>query len=128
MYKYIKKEKDMYLAKEICDRLQVFYEVTLMFSGSKYPTSNILFPSICEIGYSLREWAVSSIEVIRDMASEMLLKFNKYWSVINGVMGTAAVLDPRYKLKVVELLLPTLYGNEKAGSEFETLKAFVKSL
>ncbi|GJQ90992.1 zinc finger BED domain-containing protein RICESLEEPER 2-like protein [Tanacetum coccineum] len=38
---------------------------------------NILFLLICEIGYSLREWARSNVEVIRDMASELLLKFNK---------------------------------------------------
>nr|GEV57791.1 hypothetical protein [Tanacetum cinerariifolium] len=43
-------------------------------------------------------------------------------------MGTKIVLNPRYKLKVVGLLLPTLYGNEKARSKFETLKDFVESL
>ncbi|KAI3748421.1 hypothetical protein L6452_11473 [Arctium lappa] len=36
--------------------LQLFYEVTVMFSGSKYPTANVFFPSICEIRYSLVDW------------------------------------------------------------------------
>lgn len=62
------------------------------------------------------------------MASQMLIKFNKYWSAIHGIMGMAAVLDPRYKLKFVELLLPVLYGAEKANEEFQKLEEFVKHL
>ncbi|XP_052622306.1 zinc finger BED domain-containing protein RICESLEEPER 2-like [Lactuca sativa] len=46
------------------------------------------------IGYSLREWTKSPIEEIKMMADQMVSKFNKYWSVIHGVMGMAAVLDP----------------------------------
>nr|GFB42972.1 zinc finger BED domain-containing protein RICESLEEPER 2-like [Tanacetum cinerariifolium] len=69
--------------------------------------------SVCEIGYSLREWAGSSIEVIQKMAYKMLKKFKKYWSVISGVMGMAVILDPRYKIKFLELLLPKIYGQEK---------------
>lgn len=125
-YDCLPTERDWELAKNVCDRLLVFYEVTIMFSGSKYPTANVFFPSICEIGYYLRDWAASSDEVISKMAYEMLLKFDKYWSVINGVMGMAAVLDPRYKMKFVELLLPELYGEEKASIEIETLKKLTK--
>ncbi|CAI9283908.1 unnamed protein product [Lactuca saligna] len=40
----------------------------------------------------------------------------------------ATVLDPRYKLKFVELLLPVLYGEEKAKFEFQNLEGFVKTL
>ncbi|KAI3513058.1 hypothetical protein L1887_20383 [Cichorium endivia] len=127
-YKCLPSERDWELAKEICDRLQLFYEVTTMFSGSKYPTANVFFPSICEIRYSLVDWACSPNEVIKVMASKMLQKFDKYWSVIHGIMGMAAVLDPRYKLKFVELLFPVLYGQEKSESEFEKLKELVYSL
>ncbi|CAI9286281.1 unnamed protein product [Lactuca saligna] len=99
-----------------------------MFSGSKYPTANVFFPLICEIGYSLREWTKSPIEEIRDMADQMVSKFNKYWSAIHGIMGMAAVLDPRYKLKFVELLLHVLYGEEKTNIEFQNLESFVQTL
>ncbi|XP_052621665.1 zinc finger BED domain-containing protein RICESLEEPER 2-like [Lactuca sativa] len=121
-------EQDWELASEICERLQLFYEVTVMFSGSKYPTANVFFPLICEIGYSLREWTKSPIEEIKMMADQMVSKFNKYWSVIHGIMGMTAVLDPQYKLKFVELLLPVLYGEEKAKIEFQNLEAFVQTL
>ncbi|CAI9266349.1 unnamed protein product [Lactuca saligna] len=99
-------DQDWELASEICERLQLFYE----------------------IGYSLREWIKSPIEEIREMVEQMVSKFNKHWSVIHGIMGMAAVLDPRYKLKFVELLLSVLYGDEKATIEFQNLEGFVKTL
>ena len=99
-----------------------------MFSGSKYPTANVFFPSVCEIRYSLVDWSCSSIEFIRNMARQMLLKFDKYWSIIHGIMGMAAVLDPWYKLKFVELLFPVLYGQDRAAFELEKLKELVYTL
>ncbi|XP_024962964.1 zinc finger BED domain-containing protein RICESLEEPER 2-like [Cynara cardunculus var. scolymus] len=127
-YKNLPTQRDWEFAKEICDRLQLFYEVTVMFSSSKYPTTNEFFPSICEIRYSLVDWSCSPSEVIRHMAKKMLLKFDKYWSVIHGIMGMAVVLDHRYKLKFVELLFPVLYGQDKSAIELEKLKELVYTL
>ena len=117
----------MGLTEEICDRLQLFYEVTLLFSGNKYLTANVFFPLICEISFSLHEWMKSSIDEISLMAYKMVSKFDKYWSIIHGIMGMTAVLDPRYKLKFVELLMPALYGPEKAKNEFKILEGFVRT-
>ncbi|XP_072056297.1 zinc finger BED domain-containing protein RICESLEEPER 3-like [Arachis hypogaea] len=36
------------------------------------------------------------------MACMMKRKFDKYWEEIHGIMGVTAILDPRYKLDVVE--------------------------
>ncbi|KAF7143102.1 hypothetical protein RHSIM_Rhsim05G0140000 [Rhododendron simsii] len=56
------------------------------------------------------------LDVIREMAKRMVEKFDKYWSVVNGVVGVSAVLDPRYKINVLEfyfrLLFPTTYKEE----------------
>ena len=46
------------------------------------------------------------------MASQMLTKFNKYWNVIHGIMGVATVLDPRYKMKLIEFYYPQIFGVE----------------
>ncbi|XP_024984077.1 zinc finger BED domain-containing protein RICESLEEPER 2-like [Cynara cardunculus var. scolymus] len=127
-YKSLPTQRDWEFAKEICDRLQLFYEVTVMFSGSKYPATNVFFPSICEIRYSLVDWSCSPSEVIRSIAKKMLLKFDKYRSVIHGIMGMAAVLDPWYKLKFVELLFPVLYEQDKSAIELEKLKKLVYTL
>nr|GEV77697.1 hypothetical protein [Tanacetum cinerariifolium] len=43
-------------------------------------------------------------------------------------MGMAVILDPRYKIKILELLLPKIYGQEKTSNEIKTLEEYVKSL
>ncbi|XP_072087311.1 uncharacterized protein [Arachis hypogaea] len=72
--KPFKMEKELRQAfKEICDGLKLFYDVTQLFSGSKFLTANLTL--IC-----------------------IKKKFEKYWDEIHGNMGVAAVLDPRYKM------------------------------
>ena len=44
----------------------------------------------------------------------MVAKFKKYWYVVHGIMGIAIVLDPRYKLKLLECFFPKLYGSSSA--------------
>ncbi|KAF7145131.1 hypothetical protein RHSIM_Rhsim04G0149600 [Rhododendron simsii] len=55
-------------------------------------------------------------ELIREMAKRMVEKFDKYWLVVHGVVGVSAVLDPRYKINVLEfyfkLLFPASYKEE----------------
>lgn len=41
----------------------------------------------------------------------MLGKFDKYWVVIHGLIEVAIVLDPRYKLSVLEFYFDKLYGD-----------------
>ena len=114
-------------AKEICFRLEVFNRVTEMFSGTQYPTTNIFFPLVCEIKLSLKKWETCSIESIRNMASKMIVKFDKYWSVIHGIMGIAIVLDPRYKMKLLEYFYPLLYGSA-SSNEISSIKQLCFSL
>ena len=77
-YKYVLNDLDWNLAKEICERLDLFYEVTEIFSGTKYPTSNLYFQNICEIKLSMSNWIGSPYVDIRLMATNMIEKFNKY--------------------------------------------------
>lgn len=111
-YVCLPSEDEWAMASIVCEKLKLFYRVTEKFSGTLYPTSNIFFPLICEVKVSLLSWKNSSHDVIRTMASSMLIKFNKYWSVIHEVMSVAIVLDPRYKLKLINYFFPNIYGDE----------------
>ena len=42
----------------------------------------------------------------------MLEKFDFYWNVIHGVMVVATILDPRYKIELLEYYFPLIYGDE----------------
>ena len=64
-YKTLPTESEWEIAREVCNRLKVFFTVTELFSGTKYPTANLYFPQICEVKLSLIEWQNYSIDLIR---------------------------------------------------------------
>lgn len=52
------------------------------------------------------------------MANKMLQKFDKYWSVTHDIMRIASVLNPRYKMELLEYYYEKLYEQDS----FEQVK------
>ncbi|XP_024978929.1 zinc finger BED domain-containing protein RICESLEEPER 2-like [Cynara cardunculus var. scolymus] len=102
--------------------LKVFYEVTCAFSGSKYITTNLYFANVLTVRVLLHKEKDSDDTFVKNMASRMYEKFEKYWANFSTVMAFAAVLDPRYKYHIVE------WGYEKfIGTNFDTFSNKVTS-
>ena len=117
LYTIVPSKEEWNLAKEICDILKLFYNITKLISGQNYPTANTFFIKVCEIKQALYDWLICSNEVV----STMLENFNKYWSGCHIVMAVATVLDPRYKIKILEFYFPIMYGS-KALSEIGKIR------
>ncbi|KAK0608058.1 hypothetical protein LWI29_024888 [Acer saccharum] len=81
-----------------------------MFSGTKYPTTNVFFLHVCDIRLSLSDLLKSENEVIKEMTVKMIENFEKYWDMIHGVMAVATVLNPRYKMRLIEFYFPSIFG------------------
>ena len=92
--------------------LILFYKVTELFSGTKYPTANLVFPNLYQIKIAIGKWKLSDNDYIKNMATTMMGKFDKYWKDIHGVMTVATVLDPRYKFKLIDYYFPLIYGSD----------------
>ncbi|RVW95114.1 Zinc finger BED domain-containing protein RICESLEEPER 2 [Vitis vinifera] len=120
-YMVVPSEEEWNMAKEICGRLKLFYNITKLFSGRNYPTANIFFITVCEIKEALYDWLICSNDVVKTMASSMLQKFDKYWSGCHIVMVIAAIFDPKYKIKILEFYFPLMYGS-KASNEIEKIR------
>ena len=95
--------------------------MTEFFSGCKYPTTNMYFALVCELKIALNEWSLSSSEMINTMAKNILAKFNYYWANVSVVMAIAAILDPRYKMELLEFYYPNIYG-DNSDLEIEKIK------
>ena len=93
---------DWQFAELVCEKLNIFYDVTLLFSGRDFPRTNLVFRLICEIKLSLQSWLNSDVDVICDMTLKMIAKFDKYWSEMNGLLAIASILDPRNKMDCVD--------------------------
>nr|KAJ0198673.1 hypothetical protein LSAT_V11C600299660 [Lactuca sativa] len=126
-YKQAPSDQDWLLAKVMCEKLKLFNSVTKVFSGIKYPTANIFFPKICEIQMLLNECIISHYLEIKTMATSMIEKFDKYWSVIHGVLAIATILEPRFKTKLIEYYFPKIYGDE-SSKEVERIRKLTYDL
>ncbi|KAJ9547236.1 hypothetical protein OSB04_019779 [Centaurea solstitialis] len=85
--------------EKICKFLQVFHEVTVKFSGSKYPTSNLYFPNVFKIRLLLKIEMECNEKFLKNIAEKMNLKFDKYRRDFSTIMGIAVVFDPHYKFQ-----------------------------
>ncbi|KAJ1687728.1 hypothetical protein LUZ63_013619 [Rhynchospora breviuscula] len=88
--------------------LKVFYGATLKLSGTKYPTLNLFFTEFCEVFLTIKKMATSPYQFIVQMGTDMLAKFDKYWTIGNSLLAIATVLDPRCKIAVVEYYMKEL--------------------
>ncbi len=59
---------------------------------------------------------MSDFVEIRTVAAAMVDKFEKYWLDIHGILALAVVLDPRYKMDLVDFQFTRIYGKEEAQS------------
>jgi hypothetical protein len=109
--------EDWKFARELCDRLKMFYDVTELLSGTKYVTANLMFPMICNIFLAIKKWQSSDNPKVEEMSIKMKEKFNKNWSDVHGLMVVAAVLDPRYKLQLLNALFLKIHGSESVAEE-----------
>ena len=52
------------------------------------------------------------------MAGQMIMKFDKYWAQIHGILVTTVILDLRFMMQLVNYNFPQLYG-EGAANEIQ---------
>ena len=124
-YNCLPSNEQWQFAALVCEKLKAFKLVSELFSGSKYPTTNLFFPRICDLRLQIYEWSFDANEVIRKMAASMLVKFSKYWDEIHKILAVAVILDPRYKLDMVDFYADK-FGAD--GSCLESVKGILSNL
>ncbi|XP_059629599.1 zinc finger BED domain-containing protein RICESLEEPER 2-like [Cornus florida] len=115
-YKFCPSQEEWSRIEKIYNFLTVFYDVTNIFSGSKYPTANLYFPFVFLVQLTLREEMDSRDQFISKMATQMYSKFAKYWSDYSMILAIAVILDPRYKLGFVIFSYNMLNGDNNIES------------
>ncbi|OWM86431.1 hypothetical protein CDL15_Pgr021518 [Punica granatum] len=121
LYTIVPSEEEWDLVSDICKKLKLLYGFAELYRGPKHVTSNNYFPMMCFVREGIAKWVTSSNETISRMAWNMFRKLEEYWNSVHIVLAIAAVLDPRYKLCLVEYFFMIIYGT-KSSPEVERVR------
>ncbi|CAA7024962.1 unnamed protein product [Microthlaspi erraticum] len=97
--------------RSVTGYLKLVFEIASVFSGNKCPTANVYFAEMCDIHIQLIEWCKSQDSFLSSLAAKMKAKFDEYWNKCSLVLAIAAILDPRFKMKLVEYYYSKIYGS-----------------
>lgn len=121
-YKYLPSEDDWVRVEEVCSFLALFNEVANIISGSEYPTLNLFLPELWSIKELLDDKSDSEVPWLSLMAMKMKKKFDKYWGECKLLISIGAVLDPRFKMKLIEFAFGFIYSEEEAPKQINLVR------
>jgi len=113
MYKILPTDNEWERIKRIHELLGPFCDIANMFSGSKYPTSNMYFENVWKIEVFLKEQLDCDYSIIKSIIEEMRARFNKYWSEYTLLFAFAIILNPRCKLVFIKYCDEKFYENKE---------------
>ncbi|XP_051115783.1 zinc finger BED domain-containing protein DAYSLEEPER-like isoform X2 [Andrographis paniculata] len=98
--------------KTLCGYLKLFYEAANILTLPVYPTTNMFFQEAFKIHLELMNSVVSEDPFVSSLTKPLLDIFTTYWEGCNMVLAVAVVMDPRFKMKLVEFSFSKLYGQD----------------
>jgi hypothetical protein len=110
--------------------LQVLYDVTVKISGSLYSTSNTYFSTLQKVYNCLTKYCDSDDILLSTMEIKMKSKYDKYWGDFEKIIPlfVAFVLDPHYKIEVLEFWFMSNVGEGKTKKIVSNLKNVLNQL
>jgi hypothetical protein len=95
-----------------CTYLKLLYDSAHSIMAAANPTSNIFFHEAWKLQLELAEATGHEDPIFSGIAKDMHEKFDKYWKDCSLVLAVAVVMDPRFKMKLVEFSYSKIYGVE----------------
>ncbi|WOL01307.1 zinc finger BED domain-containing protein RICESLEEPER 2 [Canna indica] len=96
----------------VCTYLKLLYDSANVVMATVDPTANIFFHEAWKIQLELTNATQSEDTVVSSIAKEMHEKFDKYWKDCSLVLALAVVMDPRFKMKLIEFSFSKIYGED----------------
>ncbi|XP_057969039.1 zinc finger BED domain-containing protein DAYSLEEPER-like isoform X2 [Malania oleifera] len=94
----------------LCTYLKLFFDAASVLTAATYPTTNTFFHEAWKIQLELTHAAMSQDPFVSNLTKPLQEKFDKYWSDCSLVLAAAVVMDPRFKMKLVEFSFSKIYG------------------
>lgn len=94
----------------LCVYLKFLYDTAKILTSPTLQTTNTFFHEAWKIQLELSRASASEDPLIGSITKPMHEKFDRYWKDCCLVLATAVVMDPRFKMKLVEFSFSKIYG------------------
>ncbi|XP_058004818.1 zinc finger BED domain-containing protein DAYSLEEPER isoform X2 [Hevea brasiliensis] len=98
----------------LCTYLKLFYDAASILTGPTYPPANAFYHEVSKVQLELTHAAMSQDPFVSTLTKPLKEKFDQYWRDCFLVLAIAVVMDPRFKMKLVEFSFSRIFG-EDAG-------------
>lgn len=98
--------------ENLCTFLKPLLDAATLVTGPTYPSANAFFHEAWKIQLELKHGSTSNDVFISKLAKSMFERFDRYWNDCFLVFSIAVVMDPRFKMKLVEFSFTRIYGED----------------
>ncbi|KAM6553365.1 hypothetical protein CsatB_014127 [Cannabis sativa] len=96
----------------VCMYLKLLFDAVNILTTTTNPTAITFFHEVWKIQSELVRAATSEDPFINALTKRMQEKIDKYWKECSLALATAVVMDPRFKMKLVEFSFNKIYGED----------------
>ncbi|KAL9237309.1 hypothetical protein vseg_011876 [Gypsophila vaccaria] len=120
-------EEEWDKVRSVCRITDRIYQITKPLHHAKKQTANLYLPHVIEIHSFLVQESGSSDQFVKALAEKMLETYTMYWNDMYLMLGIAAFMDPRYKMRLIEFSSPKLLLQEKVSNVLDTIRKLYDS-
>ncbi|XP_010541714.1 PREDICTED: zinc finger BED domain-containing protein DAYSLEEPER-like isoform X2 [Tarenaya hassleriana] len=111
-YKQVPSAEDWRQAETLCTFLKPLYDAVYVLQSTDNPTSVTFFHEIWKTQADLSRVIAGEDPYMGGLAKTMKEKIDKYWRDCSLVLAMAVVMDPRFKMKLVEFSFSKIFGED----------------
>ncbi|KAG9158265.1 hypothetical protein Leryth_000397 [Lithospermum erythrorhizon] len=113
-YKGAPSMEDWKAVETLCTYLKPLLDTANILASPGVSTTNTYFHEAWKIQLELARAAASEDPFVSSLTKSMQEIFDNYWKSCCFILAIAVVMDPRFKMKLVEFSFQKIYGDEKA--------------
>ncbi|KAI4325245.1 hypothetical protein MLD38_030659 [Melastoma candidum] len=100
------------LVEILCAYVKILSNVAKVLTRPVYPTTNTFFHKVTKIQLDLTHATMSQDPFVSGLTEPLKEKFDRFWKQSCVILAIAVVMDPRFKMKLVEFSFTRIFGEE----------------